>query len=302
MTKVSAWISAARPRTLPLSVAGIMVGAATAALENSYNNLIFWLAIFTTLVLQILSNFANDYGDGVKGTDNHERLGPQRALQSGALTDKVLKKGIIVTIFICLISALTLIYSAFGKDDFLSSVFFFLLGLASIAAAIKYTVGNSAYGYRGLGDLFVFIFFGLVSVIGSNYLMTKSINLWLIFPATSIGLLSSAVLNLNNMRDENSDRNANKNTLVVMFGKDKAKIYHFLLIGVAFFSLLVYGVFQFESWVQYFSFIGFIPLFIHLKKVATYTQPQTLDPELKKVALSTFTISILMLITQFIVF
>lgn len=302
MTKVSAWISAARPRTLPLSVAGIMVGAATAALENSYNNLIFWLAIFTTLVLQILSNFANDYGDGVKGTDNHERLGPQRALQSGALTDKVLKKGIIVTIFICLISALTLIYSAFGKDDFLSSVFFFLLGLASIAAAIKYTVGNSAYGYRGLGDLFVFIFFGLVSVIGSNYLMTKSINLWLIFPATSIGLLSSAVLNLNNMRDENSDRNANKNTLVVKLGKDKAKVYHFLLIGVAFLSLLVYAVFQFENWIQYFSFIGFIPLFIHLKKVATYTQPQTLDPELKKVALSTFTISILMLITQFIVF
>ncbi|MDN6279428.1 MAG: 1,4-dihydroxy-2-naphthoate octaprenyltransferase [Psychroflexus sp.] len=302
MTKVSAWISAARPRTLPLSVAGIMVGAATAALENSYNNLIFWLAIFTTLVLQILSNFANDYGDGVKGTDNHERLGPQRALQSGALTDKILKKGIIITIFICLISALALIYSAFGKDDFLSSVFFFLLGLASIAAAIKYTVGNSAYGYRGLGDLFVFIFFGLVSVIGSNYLMTKSINFWLIFPATSIGLLSSAVLNLNNMRDENSDRNAHKNTLVVMLGKDKAKVYHFLLIGIAFLSLLIYAVFQFESWIQYFSFVGFIPLFIHLKKVASYTKPQTLDPELKKVALSTFAISILMLVTQFIVF
>lgn len=122
------------------------------------------------------------------------------------------------------------------------------------------------------------------------------------FPATSIGLLSSAVLNLNNMRDENSDRNANKNTLVVKLGKDKAKVYHFLLIGVAFLSLLVYAVFQFENWIQYFSFIGFIPLFIHLKKVATYTQPQTLDPELKKVALSTFTISILMLITQFIVF
>lgn len=298
MAKVSAWISAARPRTLPLSVAGILVGAATAAIENSYNNLIFWLAILTTLVLQILSNFANDYGDGIKGTDNHERLGPQRALQSGALTDKVLKKGIIVTVFICLLSALALIYSAFGKEDFLSSVFFFLLGVASIAAAIKYTVGNSAYGYRGLGDLFVFIFFGLVSVIGSNYLMTKSINFWLILPATSIGLLSSAVLNLNNMRDENSDRNANKNTLVVMLGKDKAKIYHFSLIIIAFLSLMIYGVFQFNSQLQFLCFIGFVPLFIHLRKVANYTQPQSLDPELKKVALSTFAIAILMLITQ----
>lgn len=197
-----------------------------------------------------------------------------------------------------MLSALALIYSAFGKEDFISSFFFFLLGVASIAAAIKYTVGNSAYGYRGLGDLFVFIFFGLVSVIGSNYLMTKSINFWLIFPATSIGLLSSAVLNLNNMRDENSDRNANKNTLVVILGKDKAKIYHFSLIIIAFLSLMIYAVFQFNSQLQFLCFIGFVPLFIHLRKVANYSKPQSLDPELKKVALSTFAIAILMLITQ----
>jgi 1,4-dihydroxy-2-naphthoate octaprenyltransferase len=248
----------------------------------------------TTLGLQILSNFANDYGDGVKGTDNEERIGPMRALQSGVITDREMKKGIIATSILTALFALALIYLSFGQDDFLLSLLFIILGASAIIAAIKYTVGDSAYGYRGLGDLFVFIFFGLVSVLGVNFLMTKEINLWLLLPAISIGFLSSAVLNLNNMRDENSDRNANKKTLVVIYGKQFAKIYHFSLIAISFFCLLIFLVLFFNGkpiWILS-PLLAFIPLVVHLKKIIQYKDPQVLDPELKKVALSTFALSL----------
>jgi len=189
---------------------------------------------------------------------------------------------------------LALIYLSFGQDDFLLSLLFIILGASAIIAAIKYTVGDSAYGYRGLGDLFVFIFFGLVSVLGVNFLMTKEINLWLLLPAISIGFLSSAVLNLNNMRDENSDRNANKKTLVVIYGKQFAKIYHFSLIAISFFCLLIFLVLFFNGkpiWILS-PLLAFIPLVVHLKKIIQYKDPQVLDPELKKVALSTFALSL----------
>lgn len=295
MSKTAAWISAARLRTLPLSLSGILVGSALAFPSGQFDALIFWLAMATTLGLQILSNFANDYGDGVKGTDNDERIGPMRALQSGVITDKEMKKGIILTSVLTALLALALIYVSFRKENFILSLVFIALGASAIAAAIKYTVGNSAYGYRGLGDVFVFIFFGLVSVLGVNFLMTKQIDFWFLLPAISIGLLSSAVLNLNNMRDENSDRNANKKTLVVIFGKQFAKIYHFSLVSIGFVSLLIFLIVYFKSepnWI-FLPLLAFIPLAIHLKKIIQYKDPKVLDPELKKVALSTFALSIL---------
>lgn len=294
MSKTAAWISAARLRTLPLSLSGILVGSALAFPSGEFDSTIFWLAMATTLGLQILSNFANDYGDGVKGTDNDERIGPMRALQSGVITDKQMKKGIILTSVVTAFLALALIYVSFGKNNFILSVVFMVLGASAIIAAIKYTVGNSAYGYRGLGDLFVFIFFGLVSVLGVNFLMTKQIDLWLLLPAMSIGLLSSAVLNLNNMRDEKSDKNANKKTLVVIFGKRFAKVYHSSLILSAFLSLLIFLTMHLNSepfWLLV-PLLAFIPLAIHLKKITQYKNPKVLDPELKKVALSTFALSI----------
>lgn len=294
MSKTAAWVSAARLRTLPLSLSGILVGSALAFPYGKFDSLVFWLAMATTLGLQILSNFANDYGDGVKGTDNEERIGPMRALQSGVITDQQMKKGIILTSLITALLALALIYVSFRKDDFILSLVFIVLGASAIAAAIKYTVGNSAYGYKGLGDVFVFIFFGLVSVLGVNFLMTKQIDFWLFFPAISIGLLSSAVLNLNNMRDENSDRNADKKTLVVLFGKRFAKVYHSSLIAIAFLSLLIFLTVYFKSepiWILA-PLLAFIPLAIHLKKIIHYKNPKVLDPELKKVALSTFALSL----------
>lgn len=158
MAKVRSWVSAARLRTLPLSISGIIVGTAIAAAEGYFNIVIFCLALGTTLGFQILSNFANDYGDGVKGTDNEDRIGPARAIQSGMITVSEMKLGIIISSAATLALALLLIYTAFGSENFLYAVIFFILGIGGIIAAIKYTVGDSAYGYMGLGDLFVFLF------------------------------------------------------------------------------------------------------------------------------------------------
>ncbi|AWH86010.1 1,4-dihydroxy-2-naphthoate octaprenyltransferase [Flavobacterium album] len=296
MSNTKAWLQAARLRTLPLSVSGILVGSFYAWSKGLMNGGILAFALLTTLGLQVLSNFANDYGDGVKGTDNENRIGPQRAIQSGAITVEAMKKGIIITALLTLITAVTLIYLSFGKENFTYSVFFFFLGLAAIAAAIKYTVGSSAYGYRGLGDLFVFIFFGLVSVIGCYFLFAKEIDPLIVLPAISVGLLSVAVLNLNNMRDQVSDAMSGKNTLVVKIGAEKAKIYHYTIIIIALVLVLLFAVLCNFQPLQYLFLIAYIPFIMHLKTVAKNTVPRDLDPELKKVALGTFFISLLLCI------
>lgn len=296
MSKVKAWVGAARLRTLPLSISGIIVGSACAYPYFAGNPMfvaIFAFAISTTLLFQILSNFANDYGDGVKGTDNEHRVGPQRALQSGAISPSEMKKGIIATSILSLLSALILIYLSFGIEHFYTSVFFFVLGVACVAAAIKYTVGKGAYGYRGLGDLFVFIFFGLVSVIGGFYLYGMTLDYWVILPAVAIGNLSIAVLNINNMRDLESDKMVGKNTLAVKLGKTKAKVYHFGIIILAFIALLIYSVHVNMSPAMYFWVSGFLPLAKHLIFVAKNKVPQQLDSQMKVVALTTFLISVL---------
>ncbi|RZS93909.1 1,4-dihydroxy-2-naphthoate octaprenyltransferase [Aquimarina brevivitae] len=317
MSKFKAWIAAARLRTLPLSVSGIIVGSSLynnpvvypylkledlvfnlSARVPFYKTTLFWLAILTTLGLQILSNFANDYGDGVKGTDNEDRVGPMRAIQSGALTDRAMKRGIIITAVLTLVVAIVLIYTAFGKDNFGYSLLFFVLGIASIIAAIKYTVGNSAYGYRGLGDVFVFIFFGLVSVVGCFFLYTKQLSALVFLPAVSIGLLSTAVLNLNNMRDYHSDKKAAKNTLVVKLGLAKAKIYHLSIILIAMSSMLLFLGLTYQRISDLLFLLAYIPLAFHLKKVYTTKNAALLDPELKKVALSTFLLAILFSLGQ----
>ena len=237
---VKSFIKAARLRTLPLSISGIIVGSFLgikvlndSLLDDNKMSIltspIFWLAILTTIGFQVLSNFANDYGDGIKGSDKN-RTGEARMVSSGAITPKQMKIAMIVTTIITLIIALLLIYFSFGKENFAYSILFFGLGVASIAAAIKYTVGNSAYGYSGFGDVFVFLFFGLLSVVGSYFLFTKNINLLVFLPAIAIGLLSTAVLNLNNLRDRDQDKINKKNTLVVKLGNSNAKKYHYFLI------------------------------------------------------------------------
>ena len=293
MSICAAGIKAARLRTLPLSISGIFVGSAIAAKENYFDWAIFSLAIGTTLGLQVLSNFANDYGDGVKGTDNDDRIGPARAIQSGLITQKEMKEAMVVTAITTLVLAVLLIYAAFGGDQLISALIFFILGVAAIVAAIKYTVGDSAYGYRGMGDLFVFIFFGLVAVYGSYYLYSHDHEIKSFFPAISIGLLSVAVLNLNNLRDRVSDEKSKKITLVVKLGEKKAKAYHYFLIIGSLFFFLMYSVISRSELNDMIYILGFIPLVMHLIRVVNNEDPKLLDPELKVVALSTFGVSIL---------
>jgi 1,4-dihydroxy-2-naphthoate octaprenyltransferase len=288
------WIQAARLRTLPLSVSGIIVGSFYAMSQALFNWNIVILALLTTLGFQVLSNFANDYGDGIKGTDNEDRVGPKRAIQSGVISPKEMKNALIITSLLTLVSAIALIYVAFKDHNLLFSFIYLLLGILAIAAAIRYTVGNSAYGYRGFGDLFVFIFFGLVSTLGIYFMFAKEMDWVLILPATSIGFLSVAVLNLNNMRDEESDRKSNKNTIVVKMGAENAKVYHYFLVISAMILIVGFSYFKDFTFDQYLYVIAFIPLLKHLKTVYTNKNPKELDPELKKVALGTFALSVLL--------
>lgn len=292
------WVSAMRLRTLPLSVSGIIIGASLAHYNGFFKLNIFVLALCTTICLQILSNLANDYGDGIKGTDNNGRIGPERALQSGKITPAQMFHAIKVNIILVIFFAFTLIFNAFGLNNFLYSMFYFVLGGLSIAAAIKYTVGESAYGYRALGDLFVFIFFGLVSVIGSYFLFAKQIDHVLLLPAISVGLLSVSVLNLNNMRDIESDKKSNKITLAVKFGKKGSKIYHITLLLLAIFISLLFALFYYTSPFNLIFLVAFIPLIGHIKKVLKNKEPKLLDSQLKVLALTTFVFSVLLGIGQ----
>lgn len=293
MLKVKSWFSAARLRTLPLSISGIIIGATLAHIHGYSNMLIFILALLATISFQITSNFANDYGDGVKGTDNEHRVGPKRALQSGLLSKKELKIGIYISVIINVILIFCVVYTAFGIKNIPHLLLFIVLGMLSIWAAIKYTVGDSAYGYRGLGDIFVFLFFGLLAVLGTMFLFTKFITVDSILPAIAIGLLSTGVLNLNNLRDYESDKKSNKNTLVVKMGYENGKIYHYSLLIVAFLSVLLFVILNFRSWQNILCLIAFFPVVIHLLKVYRINEPRMLDPELKKIALSTFLLAVL---------
>ncbi|PCJ94110.1 MAG: 1,4-dihydroxy-2-naphthoate octaprenyltransferase [Flavobacteriaceae bacterium] len=293
MTKIKAWINAARLRTLPLSVSGVIIGFSLASFYGYANWSIFTLAILTTIGFQITSNFANDYGDGVKGTDNEDRIGPKRALQSGILSRSELKSGIIISIVVCFLLIITLVYVSFGIEDLVYPLLFVFLGVISIWAAIKYTVGNSAYGYKGLGDIFVFLFFGLLSVLGSLFLFTKYLEVLAILPAITIGLLSTAVLNLNNLRDSEPDKKAGKNTLVVKIGYANGKKYHYALLITAFVCMIFFVFMNYTNWKNIIGLLGFIPIFLHLNRVQKMKEPVLLDPELKKLALSTFLIAIL---------
>lgn len=288
------WIEAARVRTLPLSVSGIIVGSFYAMSQGMFNWNIVTFALLTTLGLQILSNFANDYGDGVKGTDNKDRVGPMRAIQSGMITPNAMKNAIGLTAVVTFTFAVLLIYFAFKESYLLYSLFFLMLGILAIASAIRYTVGKGAYGYRGFGDLFVFIFFGMVSTFGVYFMFSKSIDWLLLLPATAIGFLSVGVLNLNNMRDEESDRKAGKNTIVVKMGGENAKKYHFFLVISAMVLVLLFAYLNNFHFDQYIFVVAYFPLISHLITVYKNKNPKLLDPELKKLAISTFFLSILL--------
>lgn len=287
MASTRSWIKAARLRTLPLAVSSTLAGSFMAIADRKFDSMVIALAIATTLLLQILSNLANDLGDSLKGTDNHLRLGPARTVQSGEITMKEMAWGVGIVSLLTLVSGISLIAISLGTGSW--QVLFFLgLGVVSIAAAIKYTVGKSAYGYQGLGDLFVFIFFGLTGVLGTYYLNAHQLpsDTWLM--AISVGLLSTGVLNLNNMRDIENDKNSGKNTIVVRIGATRARTYHSLLVVFAMLCGIIYTFLNYHSPAQ-FIFLAVIPFFIKdLLRILKIDEQKMLDPYLRKLALSTF--------------
>ena len=292
MQKVKYWIQAARIQTLPLSISGILVGSSFAYNINGFDNIIFFLSIITAISFQVLSNFANDYGDGILGTDN-QRIGPDRVIASGKLSLKELKKGIVINVFISITFSYSLIKYSFKSDYFLILIFL-ILSISSIVAAIKYTMGKSPYGYHGLGDIFVFIFFGYVSVFGSFFLQTKIINYELFILAAIIGFLCVGVLNLNNIRDIENDSAMNKKTIPTRIGFSNAKIYQiFLILFSIVLTALLTSKFK-PSYNYIFVVIGILPLVYHLFKVRQAKNPIEFKPLLKQLAVSNFLYSIFM--------
>jgi len=292
--KLNEWILAARLRTIPLSISGVLVGSFAAFLENKFDVSIFLIAIFTAISYQILSNFSNDFGDGIKGTDDN-RIGPKRVIQSGGLSVSEMKKGIFILIVISIFLTLSLVLLSFWGDT-INLVFFILLGLLAITAAIKYTVGKNAYGYSGFGDLFVFLFFGLISVLGSNYLFTSSLNYILIYPSCIIGLLSVGVLNLNNMRDIENDRKSKKNTIAVKLGVFKSKLYHCFLICGAIIFMIIFHVKLDSGSNLLLSLIvcNILWLIFHIFQILKVKTPISFDEFLKPLGLCTFLYAIVL--------
>lgn len=278
----SIWFSTARPKTLPLALASIVVGSALAHWAGKFDLITTLLAFITTILLQVLSNFANDYGDHVKGSDTKERIGPLRAIQQGKITGEQLKKAVIILSLLSFVSGVALSIYAY---ETIEDLFFFIgLGVVSIIAAITYTVGKKAYGYLGLGDLFVLIFFGFVAVIGVFYLQAHSVPAIIFLPAFGCGLLSVAVLNINNLRDINQDRQAGKNTLIVRIGSQNGKKYHIALLVTAMISYLIFAISEFQHWYS-FVFLLAIPLLAkHARFVYLHKDPKELYPILGQMA------------------
>ncbi|HEY9116021.1 MAG TPA: 1,4-dihydroxy-2-naphthoate polyprenyltransferase [Bacteroidales bacterium] len=286
MPKINSWIKAARLRTLPLALSSILAGSFMAIYVGAYSWKIIVMAAITTVLLQVLSNMANDYGDSQKGTDNQERVGPVRTVQGGEISPDQMKKGVILVSFLTLFSGIALLYVAFPEDFYLS-LLFFIIGLAAIAAAIKYTIGSSAYGYKGLGDFFVLVFFGFVGVLGTYFLNTHELSIDAFLPALGLGLLSTGVLNLNNMRDMKNDIKSGKHTLASRLGFEKAKIYHtFLVIG----GIVCLGAYIFIHFTSNFQLLFLVPIPILIKDLIIVLKAKDqskLDPFLKKLAIGT---------------
>ena len=292
MSKTKAWIHAFRLRTLPLALSSIFLGSFLAASEDKFSVKIFILATLTTLFLQILSNLANDLGDSISGADNKNRIGPERAVQSGVISKLEMKKMLFVFIALSLITGSYLIYEGLQLISLQEGLILLGVGVLAIGAAINYTMGKNPYGYSGFGDLFVFLFFGLAGVLGTYFLHTGSLNWITVLPAISIGLLSVGVLNLNNMRDVENDSKTGKITIVVKMGAEKAKIYHLTLIFIAMLSACLYTFFKWDSALQLLFLLSF-PFFIrNIFVVIKNVNSRELDPELKKLAISTFLFSL----------
>lgn len=283
------WLQAFRLRTLLLSLACILMGVFLAKMDNAQvSNISIILTLATALFLQILSNLANDYGDSKHGADHDGRKGPKRAVQSGKISASHMLLAIKIGVALSFVTGIALLYTCLPVIGMQGVLTLFILGIASIVAAIAYTNGKKPYGYAGLGDISVFLFFGLVAVCGTYYLLTGSFAINILFPAFSCGLFSVGVLNLNNMRDIDSDIPAGKKSIPARLGYTNSKIYHYLLIILALISSLIYVLSVTTVQWNNLLFIISFPLFIKQLFTVKNTQEKLLlDPLLKQLAIST---------------
>ena len=291
--KLKMWWETARPKTLPLALASIFTGSALGYWANpeGFNGVVMALCLLTTILLQVLSNFANDYGDHQKGSDTEERIGPLRGIQKGGISASELKWGLIVMVLASFISGSLLIGIAYENlSDLLA---FAGLGILAIIAAITYTVGAKPYGYMGLGDISVLVFFGLLGVGGTYYLQTHSIDAAIILPAIGSGLLASAVLNINNLRDIEQDAKAGKNTLAVRLGPHKGRVYHCLLLSIAALCYVIFALSTATSWANYLFLLAFPLLAKHAIFVYRSQEPSALRPMLAQMSMISLFINIL---------
>jgi len=290
--KFIAWLSAIRLRTLPLALSSILMGSFMAADDKKFDVWVFILAALTTIFLQILSNLANDYGDSIHGADHVDRKGPKRAIQMGWIKPSEMRIGLIITTLLAFLSGIVLLIYAFPIFSGMIIVFLFL-GIASIFAAMAYTLGKKPYGYAGLGDLFVLIFFGIVGVMGTYFLHTKNLQWLTLLPALSSGFLATAVLNVNNIRDIESDKRARKMSIPVRIGRNNAIYYQAFLLSGNFLTATFYMILNDKHIIQFF-FLLTIPLFLlNINDLKKKTQPQQLDPSLKKLSLSILLFTVL---------
>lgn len=286
--KLNIWLQAFRLRTLPLALANAIMGSFLALADGAFRWPVFILTVLTITFLQILSNLANDYGDAVSGKDTNKRVGPERVTASGLVSKEAIKRMIIAFVILSVISGTLLIFIGLNGLNWKQLLLFFGLGLAAIVAAIKYTMGRNPYGYKGMGDIFVFIFFGLVGVMGTYYLHTHWMEISIFYPAASIGLLSVGVLNINNLRDIETDASTGKNTLAVKHGLSFARSYHLTLITAAFVFAVIYTITEFYSIWQWI-FVITIPLFVrNIIRIYKNESAEELNKELKNLALATF--------------
>ncbi len=279
ISRTQAWLESLRPKTLPLGLIAIVTGSALAYWTGHFELPIALLAILTAGTLQILSNLANDYGDAVKGTDTEERLGPLRGMQKGVITPAQMKKALIINVIISCVSGIALIIVACKKPE--DAIGFLVMGLLAIVAAITYTVGKRPYGYMGLGDISVLIFFGWLSVIGTYYLQANAFNIVILLPATACGLLSVAVLNINNMRDLENDIQAGKNTLAVRLGASGSRIYHTCVIAIAIICLIVFTLIYMHRWTAWLFLLAVPMLLLHIKRVNADLSGEAMRPLLE---------------------
>ncbi len=293
MAGIQSWLKAARLRTLPLAVSGILLGNLLALQKQAFDPFVGGMAMLTAILLQILSNLANDYGDSIHGADNEARFGPERMVHSGAITTEQMRKGVIATGILAFLSGIATLYLSLDVIGYRAAGLLLLLGIFSIIAAYEYTASSKPYGYEGYGDVSVFIFFGLLSVGGAYSLQVGRFDIWVLLPAFAMGLFSTCVLNINNLRDFPSDQGSDKKTIPVRLGLRQAKIYHEWLLTLGALFSVAYAIKSYQAWWQYLFLLVLVLFYLNGRSIWKGQQPEDFAPHLKKLSLFTLLYSLM---------